>query len=116
MERCDFLKSMGLGAAVLALPGCAGRLSGVRAKPGKRPNILFFFPDQLRHDWIEPNPALASLPRVAWSPGMWTNSRLPVYSSTFNRSRPASQSAQRPGQEVTLPPLTPRPKPWPPSS
>ena len=57
-SRRDFIKTLGLGAAALALPGCASRPSLIRARPWKPPNILFFFPDQLRHDWIEPNPAL----------------------------------------------------------
>ncbi|MBY0504060.1 MAG: sulfatase-like hydrolase/transferase [Bryobacteraceae bacterium] len=42
VERRDFLKS----AAALAAPAAS-----------KPPNLLFLFPDQLRHDFIEPNDA-----------------------------------------------------------
>lgn len=53
--RRDFLKAVGLGTVSLALPGCV-RVPGKSTR--KRPNILLLFPDQLRHDWIEPNPVL----------------------------------------------------------
>ncbi|MFC1543265.1 sulfatase [Candidatus Neomarinimicrobiota bacterium] len=58
MKRRNFLNRVGVGAAALALPVYAGASLRLITRSGKRPNILLFFPDQLRHDWIEPNPAL----------------------------------------------------------
>jgi arylsulfatase A-like enzyme len=55
--RRDFLKAAGLGAAVATLPGCA-TLSHHSTARDKRPNILFFFPDQHRFDWLGNNRAL----------------------------------------------------------
>ena len=48
MERRDFLKTVGLGAAALALPGCAALsgLLGGREAP-KRPNIVVALCDDL---------------------------------------------------------------------
>ncbi len=46
--RRDFLKTAG-GATV------ANSLAAARPK---RPNILFLFPDQLRHDFVEPSPGI----------------------------------------------------------
>ncbi len=48
LKRSDFLKAMGLGAAALALPGCAGvsGLLGGRKAP-KRPNIVVVLCDDL---------------------------------------------------------------------
>jgi len=46
MNRRDFLKSFGVGAAMLAFPGCAdARRRGAAAK--KRPNFVFFLIDDL---------------------------------------------------------------------
>lgn len=47
--RRDFLKTAGLAGAGLAVGACAG--TGVKSA-GMRPNILFFFPDQHRYDWV----------------------------------------------------------------
>ncbi len=48
LERRDFLKTASGAAA-------AGALA---AAPPRQPNILFLFPDQLRHDFIEPSGAI----------------------------------------------------------
>ncbi len=48
MDRREFLKTAGAAAALPALAG---------ASP-KGPNILFFFPDQLRYDWLGINPKI----------------------------------------------------------
>jgi len=47
-NRRDFLKTVGLGTAGLALPGCFS----AKRKPVKRPNILFLFTDDQRFDTI----------------------------------------------------------------
>ncbi len=51
MKRRDFLNTMGLGAAALALPGCRGTSQQVAVK-GKRPSILFLFTDDQRFDTL----------------------------------------------------------------
>jgi len=45
MNRRDFLKSIGLGATSLALPGCANAYRGFLGEAGNRPNILFIMSD-----------------------------------------------------------------------
>jgi len=45
--RRDFLKLGGAAAA-----------SALTAAPARRPNILFLFPDELRHDFTEPSPSI----------------------------------------------------------
>jgi len=45
MLRRDFLKTVGLGAAALAVPGCAKVEEGRGGKRGKRPNILYIMSD-----------------------------------------------------------------------
>jgi len=50
-DRRSFLKATGLGAASLAMAGCASTLRQV-AKGAKRPNIVFFFADDQRFDTI----------------------------------------------------------------
>jgi len=48
MNRRDFLKGLGAGAAMLALPNCVdARRSGETAGKGKRPNFVFFLIDDL---------------------------------------------------------------------
>jgi len=54
MKRRTFVKTVGAGAASLALSFRAI----TAAKSGKRPNILFFFPDQHRFDLTGLNPHL----------------------------------------------------------
>ncbi len=51
LNRRSFLKSVGVGAASLAMSGCAsmGQMTGAERK---RPNILFFFTDDQRFDTI----------------------------------------------------------------
>jgi len=45
MNRRGFLKTMGLGAAALAVPGCLNGLTGTAGRGGQRPNILFIMSD-----------------------------------------------------------------------
>ena len=54
-NRRDFLKS---AAAVAGLPVVLPRVLSERAPAADRPNILFFFPDQLRYDWTGANPSI----------------------------------------------------------
>lgn len=50
--RRDFMKAMGLGAAALALPGCAGISGQLAGKtPKHKPNVLFIAIDDMNH-WI----------------------------------------------------------------
>ena len=56
ITRRDSIKTIGLAAGSVALAG-SGCSSGKDAHH-KRPNILFFFPDQHRFDWTELNGAL----------------------------------------------------------
>ena len=58
-DRRDFLRSVGCGVAAFlggAFAGCAESLA--QRGMDKRPNILFFFPDQHRFDWLGLNPDL----------------------------------------------------------
>ncbi len=55
MKRRDFLKSSGTGIAIL-------KINTLLAAPNKkRPNFLFFFPDQHRFDWTSMNPDLPDI-------------------------------------------------------
>jgi len=60
-------KTLAAGAMIAGLPG--PRRMGARGDDGRRPNILFFFPDQHRFDWIGGNPKIPvrtpNLDRVA---------------------------------------------------
>jgi len=56
MKRREFLHVTGLGAAAC----CVGRLQGA-GEAGRRPNILFLFPDQHRYDWTSLNPDLPDI-------------------------------------------------------
>jgi hypothetical protein len=49
--RRDFLRAAGASAAAMVLPARAKPPLN-RANRDKRPNILFFFPDQHRFDWL----------------------------------------------------------------
>lgn len=53
--RRTFLKLAGLGASGIFYQYTCSWLPGAK---GSRPNILFFFPDQHRHDWVGLNPDL----------------------------------------------------------
>lgn len=63
MKRRDFLKCVGVGAATTAMPGLfrSVALGADAPAPTKKPNILFFFPDQHRYDWTSLNTALPDL-------------------------------------------------------
>ena len=52
MKRRNFLKAAGLAAAAVALPRLARAAGGSSTQP-RKPNILFLFSDQQRHDTIE---------------------------------------------------------------
>ncbi len=45
MDRRDFLKTIGLGAAAVTLPGCVGSAQQHTGKHGNQPNILFVMSD-----------------------------------------------------------------------
>jgi arylsulfatase A len=48
LKRRDFLKAVGLGAASIAAPGCAGLSNPLSSKPSaKRPNIVFIMADDI---------------------------------------------------------------------
>lgn len=51
MNRRDFLKTMGLGAAALAVPWCASGISRAAGKTGRKLNFVFFLIDDL--GWID---------------------------------------------------------------
>ncbi|MHC4230956.1 MAG: twin-arginine translocation signal domain-containing protein, partial [Planctomycetota bacterium] len=53
MNRRDFLKTIGLGAAALALPGCAnaGEARGKTNKANRKPNIVFILIDDM--GWMD---------------------------------------------------------------
>lgn len=50
--RREFLQTAGIATAGLAAGACASTTTASTAKP---PNILFFFPDQHRYDWVGVN-------------------------------------------------------------
>ena len=52
MNRRDFIKASGLAAAAVALPRISPGAYG-SAAPARRPNVLFLFSDQQRHDTID---------------------------------------------------------------
>ncbi|MFC1574083.1 sulfatase, partial [Candidatus Latescibacterota bacterium] len=56
MKRSGFLKAMSAGAVSLVLPEI--RHAAPTSKAKKRPNILYFFPDQHRFDWTGLNESL----------------------------------------------------------
>ena len=47
MNRRDFIKTIGLGAAALAVPGCASGTLQATNKPGRKLNFTFFLIDDL---------------------------------------------------------------------
>jgi len=49
--RRDFIKAMGLGAAAMAVPGCAGT-SGLRTEKSRRPNIVLMMADDMGYSDI----------------------------------------------------------------
>ena len=52
MNRRDFIRAIGLGAASLPLPGCAGKVKSFVGKPpADRPNIILFISDD--HGWAD---------------------------------------------------------------
>jgi len=56
VSRRDFLKGAGALTAAPLLAELAGRCEATEVL--KRPNILFFFPDQHRFDWVGPTPEI----------------------------------------------------------
>lgn len=57
--RREFIRKTGAGAAALGATAAGWPSFEARAEGEKRrPNILFFFPDQHRYDWIGSNPAV----------------------------------------------------------
>jgi arylsulfatase A-like enzyme len=55
--RREFLRESGSALAAATLTSSLGCDAGATA-PTRRPNILFFFPDQHRFDWVGMNPAI----------------------------------------------------------
>ncbi|MBM3333365.1 sulfatase-like hydrolase/transferase [Candidatus Sumerlaeota bacterium] len=76
MKRRDFLKASALGLVALKERSLFGSVA-----PKKRPNILFFFPDQHRFDWTSMNPQLPditpNLRRLAQNGVHFTNALTP---------------------------------------
>jgi len=56
MSRRDFLQLAGAAAVSAAFPASGHAKPAIQDK--KRPNILFFFPDQHRFDWLGTNPGI----------------------------------------------------------
>jgi len=50
MNRRDFSKALALGAATLAVPGCAGAAPSSKRPKGRKPNLLFIWTDEQRAD------------------------------------------------------------------
>ncbi|MHC4912404.1 MAG: sulfatase family protein [Planctomycetota bacterium] len=73
MDRRDFLKKIGLGAAALTIP----KLTYGMAGPPKKPNLLFVFPDQMRKHalgFINEDPAITpNLDKSARESMVFTN-------------------------------------------
>jgi arylsulfatase A-like enzyme len=61
MKRRDFLKYISLGAATTAMPGLLQNIAQAESAITRKPNILFFFPDQHRFDWTSLNAKLPDL-------------------------------------------------------
>ena len=47
MNRREFLKTVGLGSAALAIPGCMNSVDAVASKAGKLPSIVFIMADDM---------------------------------------------------------------------
>lgn len=55
-NRREFLKTTGATASAIAAGLPLSNQNAEAQQTDKRPNILFFFPDQHRHDWVGTNP------------------------------------------------------------
>jgi arylsulfatase A-like enzyme len=107
---------VGLGTVSLTLSLSAGRVL-IAQEGGRRPNILFLFPDQLRHDYVEPNPKVAvrtpNLKKLAAEGVRFTNAVTPAplcaparaclsSGREYDRCRVASNAVNYPLDQPTI--------------
>ena len=96
--RRDFLRTVGMGAAALTLPGCAGRALSVGGVPKERLNVLFVAIDDL-NDWVgclggHPDVKTPNLDRLAQRGVLFTNAYCAA--PACNPSRAALMTGIRP--------------------
>lgn len=96
--RRDFLRTVGMGAAALTLPGCAGRALSVGGVPEDRRNVLFIAIDDL-NDWVgclggHPDVKTPNLDRLAERGVLFTNAYCAA--PACNPSRAALMTGIRP--------------------
>jgi arylsulfatase A-like enzyme len=56
-SRREFLKTVGISFAIAG----SGKIGKLLESKKRRPNILFFFPDQHRYDWVSMNPKMPEI-------------------------------------------------------
>jgi len=96
--RRDFLRTAGMGAAALTLPGCAGRALSAGGVPKDGPNVLFIAIDDL-NDWVgclggHPDVKTPNLDRLAGRGVLFTNAYCAA--PACNPSRAALMTGIRP--------------------
>jgi len=115
-RRREFVKTAGMGVVSFALaPALAEDAQAKEA--GRQPNILFFFPDQLRHDYVEPAPEAPvrtpNLRRLAAEGVRFTSAVTPApvcaparacisSGKEYDRCRVAANSVSYPLDQLTL--------------
>lgn len=96
MNRRDFIRTVGCGAAALAMPGC-NSVSGLSAGSGKRPNIILIMADDLGYECLGcygsksyKTPVLDELARTGmrfehcYSQPLCTPSRVKIMTGQYN--------------------------------
>ena len=96
MNRRDFIKTVGCGAAALAMPGC-NSVSGLPVGRGKRPNIILIMADDLGYECLGcygsksyKTPVLDELARTGmrfehcYSQPLCTPSRVKIMTGQYN--------------------------------